>query len=88
VLATADGVLGAIVKNEGDTVLSDEVLGSIVEGGAAAAAPAAAAPAAARLLLQLPKAKTIRSLLQPLASWLKRTASTSRPLPVLAKAVV
>lgn len=45
VLATADGVLGAIVKNEGDTVLSDEVLGSIVEGGAAAAA---AAPAAAQ----------------------------------------
>ena len=44
VLATADGVLGAIVKGEGDTVLSDEVLGSIQEGGAAA--PAAAAPAA------------------------------------------
>ena len=48
VLATADGVLGAIVKNEGDTVLSDEVLGSIVEGGAAAAAPAAAATPAAQ----------------------------------------
>ncbi|WP_426235189.1 2-oxoglutarate dehydrogenase complex dihydrolipoyllysine-residue succinyltransferase [Pseudomonas sp. TWP3-2] len=47
VLATADGVLGAIVKNEGDTVLSDEVLGSIEAGGAAAAAPAAAAAAAA-----------------------------------------
>ncbi|EKT4465715.1 2-oxoglutarate dehydrogenase complex dihydrolipoyllysine-residue succinyltransferase [Pseudomonas putida] len=48
VLATADGVLGDIVKGEGDTVLSDEVLGSIVEGGAAAApAAAAAAPAAA-----------------------------------------
>lgn len=49
VLATADGVLGAIVKGEGETVLSDEVLGSIVEGGAAAAAPVApaAAPAAA-----------------------------------------
>lgn len=46
VLATADGVLGDIVKGEGETVLSDEVLGSIVEGGAAAA-PAAAAPAAA-----------------------------------------
>lgn len=46
VLATADGVLGAIVKNEGDTVLSDEVLGSI-EAGGAAAAPAGAAPAAA-----------------------------------------
>ncbi|MCS3836232.1 2-oxoglutarate dehydrogenase E2 component (dihydrolipoamide succinyltransferase) [Pseudomonas sp. JAI111] len=49
VLATADGVLGAIVKNEGDTVLSDEVLGSIEAGGGAAAAPApAAAPAAAQ----------------------------------------
>lgn len=47
VLATADGVLGAIVKGEGETVLSDEVLGSIVEGGAAAAAPAAAPAAAA-----------------------------------------
>ncbi|VVO14108.1 2-oxoglutarate dehydrogenase complex dihydrolipoyllysine-residue succinyltransferase [Pseudomonas fluorescens] len=46
VLATADGVLGAIVKGEGETVLSDEVLGSI-EAGGAAAAPAAAAPAAA-----------------------------------------
>ncbi len=45
VLATADGVLGAIIKNEGDTVLSDEVLGSIGEGSGAAA-PAAAAPAA------------------------------------------
>lgn len=48
VLATADGVLGAIVKNEGDTVLSDEVLGSIEAGGAAAAPAAAAAPTAAQ----------------------------------------
>jgi len=47
VLATADGVLGDIVKGEGDTVLSDELLGSIVEGGAAAAPAAASAPAAA-----------------------------------------
>ena len=46
VLAEADGVLGAIVANEGDTVLSNQVLGSIEEGGAAAA-PAAAAPAVA-----------------------------------------
>lgn len=46
VLATADGVLGAIVKNEGDTVLSDELLGTI-EAGGAAVAPAASAPAAA-----------------------------------------
>ncbi|HWH88689.1 MAG TPA: 2-oxoglutarate dehydrogenase complex dihydrolipoyllysine-residue succinyltransferase [Pseudomonas sp.] len=46
VLAEADGVLGAIVAEEGATVLSNQVLGSIEEGGAAAAAPAAAAPAA------------------------------------------
>ncbi|WP_434561993.1 2-oxoglutarate dehydrogenase complex dihydrolipoyllysine-residue succinyltransferase [Pseudomonas sp. Z4-20] len=48
VLAEADGVLGAIVAEEGATVLSNQVLGSIEEGGAAAAAPAAAAPAAAQ----------------------------------------
>ena len=48
VLAEADGVLAEIVKNEGDTVLSHELLGKLSEGGAAAAAPAAAsAPAAA-----------------------------------------
>ncbi|MEO8493314.1 2-oxoglutarate dehydrogenase complex dihydrolipoyllysine-residue succinyltransferase [Pseudomonas sp.] len=47
VLAEADGVLGAIVAEEGATVLSNQVLGSIEEGGAAGAAPAAAAPTAA-----------------------------------------
>lgn len=48
VLAEADGVLVEIIKNEGDTVLSNELLGKLNEGGAAApAAPAAAAPAAA-----------------------------------------
>lgn len=47
VLAEADGVLGAIVAEEGATVLSNQVLGSIEEGDAAAAAPAAAAPAPA-----------------------------------------
>ncbi|CAD5110133.1 2-oxoglutarate dehydrogenase complex dihydrolipoyllysine-residue succinyltransferase [Zestomonas carbonaria] len=49
VLAEADGVLAEIVKNEGDTVLSGELLGKLNEGAAAAApaaAPAAAAPAA------------------------------------------
>ncbi|MBD2836569.1 2-oxoglutarate dehydrogenase complex dihydrolipoyllysine-residue succinyltransferase [Pseudomonas sp. JM0905a] len=46
VLAEADGVLAEIVKNEGDTVLSGELLGKL-NAGAAAAAPAAAAPAAA-----------------------------------------
>ncbi|EOD8981596.1 2-oxoglutarate dehydrogenase complex dihydrolipoyllysine-residue succinyltransferase [Pseudomonas aeruginosa] len=48
VLAEADGVLAEIIKNEGDTVLSNELLGKLNEGGAAApAVPAAAAPAAA-----------------------------------------
>ena len=48
VLAEADGVLAEIVKNEGDTVLSGELLGKLGDAGAAvAAAPAAAAPAAA-----------------------------------------
>ncbi|KPA90907.1 MULTISPECIES: 2-oxoglutarate dehydrogenase complex dihydrolipoyllysine-residue succinyltransferase [Pseudomonas] len=47
VLAEADGVLGSIIANEGDTVLSAQVLGTIEEGGVAAA-PAAAAPAAAQ----------------------------------------
>ncbi|HBO3038416.1 2-oxoglutarate dehydrogenase complex dihydrolipoyllysine-residue succinyltransferase [Pseudomonas aeruginosa] len=48
VLAEADGVLAEIIKNEGDTVLSNELLGKLNEGAAAApAAPAAAAPAAA-----------------------------------------
>jgi len=47
VLAEADGVLAEIMKNEGDTVLSNELLGKLSEGGAAAAAPAAAPAAAA-----------------------------------------
>ncbi|MDE3739564.1 MULTISPECIES: 2-oxoglutarate dehydrogenase complex dihydrolipoyllysine-residue succinyltransferase [Pseudomonas] len=44
VLAETDGVLAEIVKNEGDTVLSGELLGKL-NAGAAAAAPAAAAAA-------------------------------------------
>lgn len=46
VVAPADGVLAEILKNEGDTVLSEEVIAR-VEGGAAAAAAPAAQPAAA-----------------------------------------
>lgn len=46
VLAEADGVLVEIVKNEGDTVLSNEKLG-ILDENATAAAPAAAASAPA-----------------------------------------
>jgi len=48
VVAPADGVIGDILKAEGDTVLSDEVLANFLVGasGATAAPAAAAAPAA------------------------------------------
>src|SRR5690554_2376761 len=46
VLAEADGVLGDIIKGEGETVLSAELLGTLNDG-ATAAPKAEAAPAAA-----------------------------------------
>src|SRR5690554_7408881 len=48
VLAEADGVIGEIIKGEGETVLSGEVLGVLNEG-AAAAAPAPADRKSTRL---------------------------------------
>ncbi len=68
VLAETDGVLTQIVKNEGDTVLSGELLGTIEAGAvaaapaaapAAAAAPAVAAPAAAEEAILSPAARKI-----------------------------
>jgi len=47
VLAEADGVLSEIVKNEGDTVLSGELLGKLDAGATATASAPAAAPAQA-----------------------------------------
>lgn len=49
VVAPADGSIAEILKGEGDTVLSNEVIATFVAGAVAAAAPApaAAAPAAA-----------------------------------------
>ena len=48
VLAEADGVLASIVKGEGETVLSNELIATLDAGGTASAAPAAAAaPASA-----------------------------------------
>src|SRR5450830_479109 len=58
VLAEADGVLGAIIANEGDTVLSNQVLGSI-EAGSAAAAPAAAPAAAGEDPIAAPAARQL-----------------------------
>jgi len=46
VLATADGVIKGIVKNEGDIVQSGELIGQFEVGGAATAAAAPAAAAA------------------------------------------
>ena len=45
VLAEADGVLTEIVKNEGDTVLSGELLGKLDAGATASASAPATAPA-------------------------------------------
>lgn len=67
VLATADGVLGAIVKNEGDVVLSDELLGTIEAGGAAAAAPAVAASAPAPAAAAAPAAADEDAVAAPAA---------------------
>lgn len=46
VLAEADGVLASIVKGEGETVLSNELIATLDAGATASAAPVAAVPAA------------------------------------------
>ena len=67
VLAEADGVLAEIVKNEGDTVLSGELLGKLNEGGAAAPAPAAAAAPAPATQAAAPAAAGDDAILSPAA---------------------
>ncbi|MGX5726009.1 2-oxoglutarate dehydrogenase complex dihydrolipoyllysine-residue succinyltransferase [Metapseudomonas otitidis] len=67
VLAEADGVLAEIVKNEGDTVLSGELLGKLNEGGAAAAAPAAAVAPAPAAQAAAPAAAGDDAILSPAA---------------------
>ncbi|ENV11303.1 dihydrolipoyllysine-residue succinyltransferase component of 2-oxoglutarate dehydrogenase complex [Acinetobacter gyllenbergii] len=56
VVAPADGSLVAIIKGEGDTVLSDEVIAQFEAGAVAAAAPEAAAPAEAAPAASAPAA--------------------------------
>ena len=65
VVSPADGVLVSVLKNEGDTVLSAEII-AMVEVGAVAAAPSAvpvaaqaAAPVAAAELLAAPAARKL-----------------------------
>lgn len=69
VLAEADGVLTEIVKNEGDTVLSGELLGKLEAGATAAAAPAAPAATATATAAAAPAtdASTEDAILAPAA---------------------
>ena len=82
VLAEADGVLGAIIAEEGATVLSNQVLGSIEEGSAAAPAPAAAAaaPAAASAPAAAPAAGAEDPIAAPAARQLAEENGMYQPL--------
>ncbi|MCH7381090.1 MULTISPECIES: 2-oxoglutarate dehydrogenase complex dihydrolipoyllysine-residue succinyltransferase [Acinetobacter] len=62
VVAPADGSLVAIIKGEGDTVLSDEVIAQFEAGAVAAAAPEAAAPAAAAPAASAPAAASTQAI--------------------------
>ena len=66
VLAEADGVLAEIVKNEGDTVLSGELLGRLGAGGAATASPATA-PASVAAAAPVAQAAAENPILSPAA---------------------
>ena len=62
VVAPADGSIAEIIKGEGETILSNEVIARFVEGAAAGAPAAASAPAAAA-----PAAATAEKLVNPAA---------------------
>ncbi len=70
VVAPADGVLSEILKGEGETVLSDELIGRLEAGAVAAAEPAAAAatasvePAAADGSAELKLSPAARKLIE------------------------
>jgi len=66
VVAPADGSIAEILKGEGDTVLSNEVIARFVEG-AVTAAPAASAPAAAAPVAAAPVAASAEKLVNPAA---------------------
>lgn len=85
VLAETDGVLTQIVKNEGDTVLSGELLGTI-EAGAVAAARLQLLPPPLRLSQPRPLPKK-PSCPRLHARSLPRTTWTATPFRVPARAV-
>lgn len=66
VVAPADGSIAEIIKGEGETVLSNEVIARFVEG-AAAGAPAAGAPVAAAAPVAAPAATAAEKLVNPAA---------------------
>ncbi|MDR7089149.1 2-oxoglutarate dehydrogenase complex dihydrolipoyllysine-residue succinyltransferase [Cellvibrio fibrivorans] len=63
VVAPADGSIAEIIKGEGETVLSNEVIARFVEGAVAAGTPAASTPAPAAA----PVAATAEKLVNPAA---------------------
>ena len=68
VVAPADGSIAEILKGEGDTVQSNEVIARFVEGASgAASAPVAAAPAAAEKAPAATPAATSEKLVNPAA---------------------
>ncbi|MCD5993199.1 2-oxoglutarate dehydrogenase complex dihydrolipoyllysine-residue succinyltransferase [Pseudomonas sp. CDFA 602] len=68
VLAEADGVLASIVKGEGETVLSNELIATLDAGATASAAPAAAAaPAAGSAPAAAPAAEDEDAIAAPAA---------------------
>ena len=76
VVAPADGSIAEIIKGEGETVLSNEVIARFVEGAAAgvpvagtpaAGAPAAAAPVTAPAIAAAPVAAAADKLVNPAA---------------------
>jgi 2-oxoglutarate dehydrogenase E2 component (dihydrolipoamide succinyltransferase) len=67
VLAEADGVLTDIVKNEGDTVLSGELLGKLEAGATASASAPAAAPVQSAATTPAAAAGSEEAILAPAA---------------------
>jgi 2-oxoglutarate dehydrogenase E2 component (dihydrolipoamide succinyltransferase) len=67
VVAPADGSLAEIIKGEGETILSNEVIAIFVESAVAAGAAPVAAPAAAPVAAAAPAAASAEKLVNPAA---------------------
>ncbi|WP_049630090.1 2-oxoglutarate dehydrogenase complex dihydrolipoyllysine-residue succinyltransferase [Cellvibrio sp. pealriver] len=67
VVAPADGSIAEILKGEGETVLSNEVIAKFVEGAVATSAPAASASVAAPAVAQATKTAAVNPAARKLA---------------------